>query len=448
MNRKLSFFQNIIISTFIYSFIVLYFLYIIYLYSSHYFEISFIILIGFVLIIVGIFLFFVYLKNDNNLDEIVFHFKVLNENITKIIMMAFMGFAYFIPPISFTTTVMDWSQIGLYNYFRAAIFLIGCVFLPGACLFKILFPKTTLPEKFKVEPFLIKLTIYPLLSFTFFGTITLILDQMGLLREYFTPVLFLIILFLFFLDIFVQKYRSNENLGLRIIKINLSKSTLFILFLALGVIIVALGFSLKIRYLMSIDPWDGIEPANNIGYINKSLTDVRTYEILWGCVSFSLSALSGIPLININTLLFPFLYLYVTSVYLLMKAILLNLKQNYAVLATIFVLIFSGLFYSLNFYEAGMKVSLLVISGLFCFNYKSFPIFLLFVSIALFIISAKTSENIKPIFKSEKFITIFLGAWFLIQSYMIYYLPVIPAVSLIIIYNLFSKEKKKLFLSL
>jgi len=255
----------------------------------------------------------------------------------------------FFPPITFSKIIIDWNQIGFLNYFRAIIFLVGCAFLPGACIFKIISPNSTLHERFRIEPFFLKITIYPLLSFSFLGVSTLILETTGLIRviigDFYTSVMFLMIIILFILNLLIQKHRGNNNFSLSLKEIKISRSTLLILFFALGIVIVALGVHLFAKYLLPFDSWRGISYAYLINHPDTTPTDkFYTYAIYWGYNSFGLSALSGIPAININVMLFPFLYLFATSTFLLMKALLFEFKECYAVLSTILAVTFSGLF--------------------------------------------------------------------------------------------------------
>jgi len=401
-----------------------------------------IILIGFTVIIFGLFYFFtnlIYCKSS------IIKLRGPNENCIKVILMLLMTFSSFIPPISFSDIIIDWNQIGLFNYIRAIIYVLGSIFLPGACLFKIFFRKSTLYERFNVEPFLLKITIYPLLSLTFLGGLTLIFDQLGLISKFYMPVLFLIIAILFILDILIQSLPNKNKYKLELAQIEFSKFTLFILFIAIGIIIISLGIHASVKYIIPFDSYDGISYANYVGRLGPSLSEkLYTYSIYWGYISYSLSVLSGIPAVNINAMLFPFLYLFVTSVYLFVKAILFNFREIYAILSTMIIITFSGAFYIYNFQFGSDYVSDLIFDGIFCFRFKSFAYFLFITSMAIFIASAKTPwKGLK--FRNKEFLFIILGSWFLVQSYMSYFLPLIPALSLFVLYYLFSGNRKRNF---
>ena len=120
-------------------------------------------------------------------------------------------------------------------------FLVGCAFVPGSCIFALIFPKSTLHEKFNVEPFFVKIIIYPIISFAFLGTTTLVFDKLGFVREIFALALFLTILALYILNLFIQKHRNQGFAAFKASKISVSKHTAFMLFVALCVIIIALG---------------------------------------------------------------------------------------------------------------------------------------------------------------------------------------------------------------
>ncbi len=444
LRENRSILQKSIIFFFIFVFIVAFLLFLtqIYIKPLNYFDrMPFLLYIGFAIIIVVFFSFMIFeLDNEN---KILFKFRFLSENSIKIILMIIMSITIFIPPISFTTTVVDWNQVGILNYFRAISFLIGCLFLPGANLFKIFFPKNTLHERFKVEPFIIKITLYPLLSLIFLGTSVLILDQIGFLRDSITIILFLLILGLFFSDLIIQKMR-NGNIDEKIVEITISKYTLIILVVALGILLISLGIQINAKYLVGSDSWIGISPAKYIGSLDPSPVERKyDYLLFWGYNSFALSALCGFPYININAMLAPFCYLSITSVYLFIKAILYNFKEKYIILSTILGVTFSSLFYTSGL---GLEnTSPLIQDFVFFFRYKSYSYFLLFSSLALFFIIFNTNKIIKTkqMLKTEDFKILILGALFLIHSYMIYLLPFMAGLYLILLYCLFSEKIKK-----
>ncbi len=162
-----------------------------------------------------------------------------------------------------------------------------------------------------------------------------------------------------------------------------------------------------------------------------------------------MSSLCGIPPINTCALLFPFLYLFITSIYLLIKALLFGLDDRYALLSTIFVVTFSGLFYIFN---SSNGVSWLIFSGMLFFWFKSFAIFLFIISFALFIIVNNSFQMRKKkltlTLQIENYTIIVLSSFFLIYSYMLYFLPALMGFSLIFFYCLFSNNKKESFLNL
>jgi len=119
-----------------------------------------------------------------------------------------------------------------------------------------------------------------------------------------------------------------------------------------------------------------------------------------------------------------------------MRALLTDFKKVYAILSTIFAVSFSSLFYFINPQIEDEFTSLFTYDAFMVFRYKGFAIILFTISIALFLILIKKSnephvKNSKQ--KIENLLLIVLAAFFLIQSLMIYYLPVIPALLLILI---------------
>ena len=74
-------------------------------------------------------------------------------------------------------------------------------------------------------------------------------------------------------------------------------------------IIIALGVLQSFPYLIAGDRWRGISPALLIEDYETSIyyDDFHTYALFWGCISYALSVLCGIPYINVNVLLVLFL---------------------------------------------------------------------------------------------------------------------------------------------
>ena len=357
---------------------------------------------------------------------------------------------FFIPPVTFSEMAIDWSQISVLNYIRSIVFVIGCAFVPGSSIFRLLFPNSTIHEKLKIEPFFLKLVLYPLISFTFLGSISLIIDQLGVMREFFSLILFLTIIILHFTKIvkvkkdFKIKHIFNKS------EVKISRNTLFVLFLTIAVILIALGIHLHTKYLVGIDGYTAISSSRFIGLPDIQITDsLSIYTIYWGYIAFSLSALSGIPAINIMALYFFFVYLFIASIYLFFKAFLSDLSNKYAILATIFATIFSNLFYIYDSNLPFARISLFTYDGIFNFRYKGFAVILTIMSMTLFIVTFRklNLKNLKRFRFTEDWFILFVSAFFLIQSFMIYFLPIIPALSLIFVLMLVLANKREQFKS-
>ena len=432
-------FRNSLIFIFIFVFIILYFQILIqtYIIPNNY-EISIVLLLGFVIIIIGIFYFFLKIDFYN---KIVASVKILNENLTKTILIILMTITIFIPSVSFSDVIIVWNEIPPLNYVRGCVFLIGALFIPGACIFNLILPKSTIHERLNVKPFLVKITIYPIISLTFLGSITLILDFLGLPRLSFIPFLFFSIIFLYLLDVFFQKLNVYE-LKNKITEIKISRYTFLILFIGLGITIIALGIQLSSNYLIAGDRWRSISSGTSIGLLDTSPFDSPPYVKYWGFVSFSLSNLCGLPYINTNALLFPFLYLSITSIYLLTKALLNNMNEMFSVLSSIFIVIFSQLFItiSLNQLIRGLHYRLLFHQ----FTYHSYAYFSLFVSLTLFFIVIRSNnKEHRSKLTTENIVLLALSSLFLIQSLLSYYIPSLVGILIIFLYCPFSKNIQK-----
>jgi len=428
--------KNFFILTVIITFIILYFLFLTNVILSPFnYEIPILLMIGFALFIIGIFYFFINMKRFEY-SSISLNFRIINEDSINLIVIILMVITFFIPPVPNSDMIIEWSQISLLNIFRAIVFLIGCSIILGSCIFKIFFPNNTIHQRFGVDPIFIKLVFYPVISFCVLGSLTLILDLLGLQRTYFSIVLFLFILISYSLSLILQRNR-NKKIFHNNTKVILSRSTLLILFLAIGIIMVTISIHLKAKYHIDEDLYRILDFTDFIGRQDTELGDYfYYYTTYWSYITFSICALSGIPAVNISVMLSPLIYLSILSLYLLMRSLLIDFKKVYAILSAIFAVSFSYLFYFTNPQIEGELLSLFTYDAFLIFRYKSFATILFTISMALFLILIKKRndayvKNSKQ--NIENLLLIVLAAFFLIQSLMIYYLPVIPALLLILI---------------
>ncbi len=457
--RKFNIPKNAFSFFYIFFFIIIFFSCIIILYvipQGYALQISPILFIGFTFVIFGFFLFFLIdLKTE---DKHFIKFRFFSEGFLKIIIVILMGISLFIPPIVYPFTVISWTEIQILNYIRGIVFVLGGAFLPGSSILNILFPGKMLSKKFRLESFLIKLTLSPLLSFLMIGTIVLILDSLGIIfKEIYMIVLFLFIILLIFLEFISQRLRNSKDtiFKRKIGLYHISKTTFIIILITIGVSVVSLGIHASTHYLITGDSWTALNPTIFIGdSVESTITQgkISRYPIFWCYVSYGLSVLNGLPFINTNAMMAPFCYLYVTSIYLLCKSILYNLKSRYAVLSTLIISMFSDLFLFFPSFNNNSiiestvgSISVLIFSGQFFFYYKSFALYLVFTSIALFIFvfTKKRRKDTKNFNKKFDLKLLILAALLLTGSYMSYMIPLIPAMAFITIFFVFSKKRKK-----
>ncbi len=426
-----------IILSILFSVIILFVIFYRDIYEIFGYKISPILLLGF--IIVGLdFLLFINLNHKRTYFKFV-EVKFISENSIIFILLILMCISLFIPVKNSANMIISPDKISFLNYFRACVYMIGCAFIPGSLIYRFIFKNGILLSKFNINPFIIKITLYPLISLGFIGTFILIFDQINLSSELFSALLVSLILILFLLEL-VKEKKTNNRFDIKFIKINISNYSLIIFLLAFGVAVISIGFQIGNNFLVSGDPWDGIKYANYVGDIEGSPLYINSYPNFWGYIIFGLSVLGGLPFINMNTLLAPFSYLFITSIYLLIKSLLYHFKIKFVVLSTILMSIFAGILIN-------PLVPSLIFVGEYYFIYKTFSYCLLFVSMAIFIVIMRRSHTIGSYVeisgKNEELKFISLSSIFLVLSFITYIYPLILGIILLSFHCLFSKKNRK-----
>lgn len=406
---------------------------------------------SFVLVFLILFVGYEILSNINRTNNHKIIFRFLSENYFQIITFTMMFFFFLIPFNSYYDTITDWNIISPVSLIKGIVYLIGCSFIPGACIYNLLLKKTALDEKFKTSPSIVKLTIFPLLSYIFIGTSVLILDQIGFERSAIETILFLLIAALFFINLLFQMRRYNLLFYKKSIEI--SKSEIFILLIGLIVLLNALIIHLSVEYLIAGDSWVGIQPAIHIGdpyanTIDKSFE--MSYPTFWAYPLYGISVLSGIPLINLNSLMAPFCYLFILSIYLFVKSILHRKREIYSILTTFFISTFSSLYIGISL---GMSLvgdlSWFVFYTEFYFSYKNFGFTLLFFSLAILLTHFRNkSHNTTSIIiymKQYKNIPFLLGVFLLFLTFMTYTIAFFAGIYILFLYFLIFQEKREGF---
>ncbi len=355
---------------------------------------------------------------------------MISENSIKLLLLIFIIITMFIPSIFKNNMIILWERIYYLNYFKAVLAIISYAFLPGANIYNIIFPHDVLSNKLKIEPVIVKLTLYPLLSLCTLGISVLLFDQLGSTGGQMEILIFLFISILFILD-FILQIKRHKSLDLSLIEIKISKNSIIIILLAVGISTISIGFQLGWSYLVSGDPWASIKYANLIGDPKINPIFIDDYPNFWGYISYGLSIVSGFPFININSLLAPFNYLFIFSVFIFMKSLLLNYHIKYSVLSTILISLFSGFFIE-------PLISSIVFVGDFYFIYKSFAYILFFISLGLFFITSTNNFNY-----AKEIRLLILSAFFFIISFMTYIFPLIFGILILFIYCLLTKKIEK-----
>ncbi|MFX1396089.1 MAG: hypothetical protein ACFFAS_03490 [Promethearchaeota archaeon] len=376
-----------------------------------------------------------YYSNNINDKQIRFRIRIPPKGGVKVLLIFLMLISLLIPPVQGPFTIIEWNQVSILSYFRGIIFLVGLGFLPGACIHDIFLSNNRTYKDITRNFFLYKITIYPLLSYSYIGFCVIVLDQLNLTSDLITSNLFISILVLFFVDL-AKNHKKDNYLIRKKREILASRANLYILLFLLGIFFVFAGIQEYMQYLFLNDSWPSISPALYIGDIDlKPFEDMyyyRTYPFFWGYISFGLSSLSGLPLINTNTLLVPYYLLYITSTYLMIKTLLKNYKER----TIFFAVIFTIMLQSYQFF--------------FFYLYKLFSASLLNVCMFLFInlLNNKIHYNnpekgIKKNQYSDEIKVLLLISFLLMISFMTYIYPLIIAFIFLFLYVIINRTKKK-----
>ncbi|MBN1800500.1 MAG: hypothetical protein JW891_03290 [Candidatus Lokiarchaeota archaeon] len=211
----------------------------------------------------------------------------------------------------------------------------------------------------------------------------------------------------------------------------INKDTIILLSFIIGISIIAIGIAFGTHFIYTPDSWVPIGFANYIGRSDLSpLTDkiqYDTYPLFWSYISYGLSILTGLPLINANTMIVPLSGLSIASIYIFVKAFVPEKKSNYAYMATLFMYLMGGYIIDYTFF------------------YKNFALFLFFIAIVLFksnLISDKdTTDKIEKGKKAMHWKLLFLSAFFLFIAYTTYIIPFLMALIFLNILS-FSSERE------
>lgn len=114
--------KNLIFFLYVIGLIILYFFFLIYTdVTPAGWQPPVIMLTGFALIILGFFYFIIFMTKDKS-NKVILKIKLFNENTFIFILICLMLVTFFIPPITFSEMLIDWSQVSLMNYIRGIAF--------------------------------------------------------------------------------------------------------------------------------------------------------------------------------------------------------------------------------------------------------------------------------------------------------------------------------------
>lgn len=393
---------------------------------------------SFFIIILCVFFVFMslsFIKNNRHVIKM----KFINENTIKFILLMLMIASFLIPNVDFSNSIISWSEIPIMNYIRLFVLIISCAYLPGSCILNLLNLRLDNIKKYNIDIKIFKITIYPLISFPVLGIIAMIFDFFDISRSIIILGLFCFIIILVLLDFLIQYLKEpTKKIDFSLVEMEIGKTSIIIFFIIIAIILSSFQIFIESKYLLETDAMKSASYSYFIGTKNSGSL-FRLSSAFWGYITFSLSTLCGIPAINLLAFLFIFSYLYVTTFYIFIKVILSDLGERFALLSILIFLINSCLFLGFEINTGRFHTSPLAEYGYYYFTYKGFSFYILFISLALFIIGCRErkKENNR---KSN--IYLFFSAFFLLVSLMVYYLPIIPGIMFIISYFLSNKNKK------
>jgi hypothetical protein len=373
-----------------------------------------------------------------------YQLKIFSENQVKLFFFISIIFVLMIPPITSPNSVILWEKISLFNYIRAIITLVSASFLPGASIYSLFFSEDKLSSKLKIDPIILKITLYPILSWGFIGIIVLILDQIHLISNVIFIFLIICIFTLFLIDVCIQKMQYNYEIFKKS-SLKIKKKTLLLIFLGIGIALFSISIFLGRLYLFGNDDWVAISPTIYIGEEDLNPLTDRNYPAFWGYIIFGLSKIFGIPFVNTNAILAPFCYLSVTSSYIFFKTLISEKNKNIVLLSTILFLSFSGIFSILSTLRS-YHLSAIIFQLEIHFSYKTYSYLTFLLSLSFIILIIKNGflnqeKEFSLLF--YKFKHLILSAYLLVLSFIVYMIPLLIGILLVFIFCTFYKKNKK-----
>ena len=213
----------------------------------------------------------------------------------------FLLISYFISDIN--EPIIDFSGINDVNYLKAITSLGIILFTPGWFITNFFL---------KQRDFILKFVLSILVSIILLAIITMIFYWQNLdfdgIKFSFLP----IIIGLWLIN---KKFNSLTPPT----KTSIDHSSILLILAICSVISVAWAIHSSHNLMITGDNWTTLNVA---GYLlnSQDLYEIETnYPIMWSMIASGLSSVSGLPLINMNSLLFPLASLVIVSFYLLEK---------------------------------------------------------------------------------------------------------------------------------
>lgn len=353
------------------------------------------------------------------------------DTFVELALLCSMSLTLLIP--SARSSIISWTEISLLLFIRASVWLVGLSLLPGYYILRL----TEMGQKLsRLEKIVVGIN----LSFVLLGLASVLLYYLQ--GIHLLPWFFLAFLgSLTFLN--WKKYKVNPSI--KKIKIRISKWNLLLFSGVIITIYLAFYFQLVQRYLLPGDIWVSLNPAVQIISQRNVYEVFGNYPLMFGHILTSLSICSGLPIVNIYAILFPFVALNLLSFFIFIKTVL-KLNDKIASFASLIYgfgagfglliqfLGFDGTLGFMELYRLATDYSLPNFNAML-FSYKSVAVTQSFTSIVCLMVATKLEKT------RSKIVALVISGLLLLFSFYIHVIEALIVIPLIFLVPYFYEKK-------